>query len=242
MTTEKARNPLRTAVNILAPMPLAVLTWAYFTDRLTINPIQAATQWAGDIAIIFLMLCLLCSPVNTLFDVPKVLKLRRPLGLWSFYYACVHMLSYVGLDYGFDFRLFNLDNADKPYVYLGLLTLTLLSALAFTSYKKWKVILGKGWKRLHKLVYVAGAVAVWHLSLVIKGDLLSLMGNIWKPLAAGAVLLLALTLRIPPVKAWVIQERRKIQAAVINRRVARTKQAAKVETPSPAREINSGEG
>ena len=152
MTTEKARNPLRTAVNILAPMPLAVLTWAYFTDRLTINPIQAATQWAGDIAIIFLMLCLLCSPVNTLFDVPKVLKLRRPLGLWSFYYACVHMLSYVGLDYGFDFRLFNLDNADKPYVYLGLLTLTLLSALAFTSYKKWKVILGKGWKRLHKLV------------------------------------------------------------------------------------------
>lgn len=240
MTTEKAANPLRTAVNILAPIPLVVLTWAYFTNRLTINPIQTATQYAGDIAIIFLLLCLACSPVNTLFDVPKVLKLRRPLGLWSFYYACIHMLTYVGLDYGFDFKLFNLDNSNKFYIYLGIITLTLLSALAFTSYKKWKVILGKSWKRLHKLVYLAGIVAVWHLTLVIKGDLLSLMGNIWKPLAAGGVLLLALILRIPPVKAWVIQERRKIQAAMIHRRIARAQQAARSETPAPLPEPESG--
>lgn len=242
MTAEKTANPLRTAVNILAPIPLVVLVWAYLTNRLTINPIQAANQYAGDIAIVFLLLCLACSPINTLFDLPKVLKLRRPLGLWSFYYACVHMLTYVGLDYGFDFRLFNLDNTDKPYVYLGLLTLALLSALAFTSHKKWKVILGKGWKRLHKLVYLAGIAAVWHLTLVVKGDLLSLMGNIWKPLAAAAVLLLALTLRIPPVKAWVIQERRKIQAAAIHRRIARSGQAARVEPPAPLPEIHSGEG
>jgi sulfoxide reductase heme-binding subunit YedZ len=241
MTAEKAANPLRTAVNIIAPIPLVVLVWAYFTNRLTINPIQAATQHAGDIAIIFLMLCLACSPINTLFDVPKVLKLRRPLGLWSFYYACIHMLTYVGLDYGFDFRLFNLDNGNKFYIYLGILTLALLSALAFTSYKKWKVILGKGWKRLHKLVYLAGIVAVWHLAVVIKGDLLSLMGNIWKPLTAGAVLLLALTLRIPPVKSWVIQERRKIQAALIHRKISRTRQTARVETPTPLPDPNPGE-
>src|SRR5512145_3193115 len=102
MTAEKTANPLRTAVNILAPIPLVVLVWAYLTNRLTINPIQAANQYAGDIAIAFLLLCLACSPINTLFDLPKVLKLRRPLGLWSFYYACIHMLTYVGLDYGFD--------------------------------------------------------------------------------------------------------------------------------------------
>jgi sulfoxide reductase heme-binding subunit YedZ len=218
MATGKAVNPLRITVNILAPMPLVVLAWAYFTNRLTINPIQAATQRAGDIAIIFLLLCLACSPVNTLFDLPMVLKLRRPLGLWSFYYACIHMLSYVGLDYGFDFRLFNMDNGNKLYVYFGLLTLTLLTAMALTSRKWWKIKLGKRWKQLHKLVYVAGVAAVWHLSLAVKGNLLSLMGNIWKPLTAGAVVFVALTLRIPPVKAWVIEQRQKIQAAMGRKR------------------------
>ena len=237
MVTKKAANPLRTAVNILAPMPLVVLAWAYFTNRLTINPIQAATQHAGDIAIIFLLLCLACSPVNTLFDLPMVLKLRRPLGLWSFYYACIHMLSYVGLDYGFDFRLFNMDNGNKLYVYFGLLTLTLLTAMALTSRNWWKIKLGKRWKRLHKLVYVAGVAAVWHLSLAVKGNLLGLMGNIWKPLTAGAVVFVALVLRIPPVKAWVIEQRQKIQAAISRKRSAPDLPKA----PTSVSEINPGD-
>jgi sulfoxide reductase heme-binding subunit YedZ len=213
MTSEKTANPLRTAVNILSPIPLVVLVGAYFTGNLTVNPIQAATQRAGDIAIIFLLLCLACSPVNTLFDVPKVLKLRRPLGLWAFYYASLHMLSYVGLDYGFNFAFFNQDNANKLYVYVGFITLTLLSVLAFTSRRWWKVKLGKNWKKLHKLVYLAGAVAVVHLALVIKGNLLDLMGDLWKPIAAGSVLTVALILRIPAVKAWVVSQRQKIRAA-----------------------------
>lgn len=237
MTAEKTANPLRTAVNILSPMPLVVLVGAYFTNNLTINPIQTATQRAGDIAIIFLLLCLACSPVNTLFDQPKVLKLRRPLGLWAFYYACIHMLSYVGLDYGFNFTFFNQDNADKPYVYVGLITLTLLSALAFTSRRWWKVKLGKNWKKLHKLVYLAGAVAVLHLALVIKGNLLELMGDLWKPIAAGSVLLAALILRIPAVKTWVIAQRQKIRAARALKTQPKSFQPTALDHPAPAGEV-----
>lgn len=229
MSNVQAANPLRRAVHFLAPIPLIVLLAAYFTGNLTINPIQAATQRSGDIAIIFLLLTLACSPVNTLFDVPMVLKLRRPLGLWTFYYASLHMLTYTGLDYRFDFRLFRIDNIDKPYVLWGFFTITALTLLALTSRKWWKKQLGKNWKRLHKLVYLAGLTAVIHLALVVKGNLLDLQGDLWKPLTAGIILSILLILRLPFVKSAIISRRRK----------RRTAQAGKSEVnrrDAPARE------
>lgn len=213
MSNVQAVNPLRRAVHFLAPIPLIVLLAAYFTGNLTINPIQAATQRSGDIAIIFLLLTLACSPVNTVFDVPMVLKLRRPLGLWTFYYASLHMLTYTGLDYRFDFRLFRIDNLDKPYVLWGFFTITALTLLALTSRKWWKRQLGKNWKRLHKLVYLAGVTVVIHLALVVKGNLLDLQGDLWKPLTAGIILSILLFLRLPFVKSAIISRRRKRRAA-----------------------------
>jgi len=212
-------NPLRRLVHYLAPIPLVALAVAYFTDNLSINPIQVLNQLTGDIAIIFLLLTLACSPVHTLFDLPMVLKLRRPLGLWTFYYASLHFLSYIGLDYGFNFRLFRLDNISKAYVWVGMFTLLTLSALAFTSRKWWKKQLGKNWKRLHKLVYVAGALAVLHLGLVVKGNLLDLKGDIWKPFTAGIILIFLLALRVPVIKSWVIKQRQKRQAAHTLKRI-----------------------
>ncbi|MHB0922438.1 MAG: protein-methionine-sulfoxide reductase heme-binding subunit MsrQ [Bellilinea sp.] len=214
MSNVKAVNPLRRAVHFLAPLPLILLAGAYFTGNLTINPIQAAAQWSGDIAIIFLLLTLACSPINTLFDIPMVLKLRRPLGLWTFYYATLHLLINVGLDYRFDFRLFRIDNMDKPYVLWGLLTITALMLLALTSRKWWKKTLGKGWKKLHKLVYLAGVTAVIHLALVVKGNLLELKGDLWKPLTAGVILVILLILRLPFVKSWISIQRQKRRTAL----------------------------
>ena len=213
MSSVAANNPLRRAVHFLAPIPLFALAIAYFTGNLTINPIQAATRLSGDIAIIFLLLTLACSPVNTLFDVPRVLKLRRPLGLWTFYYASLHLLVNVGLDYRFDFRLFRLDNAGKPYILWGILTITVLTALALTSRKWWKKKLGKNWKNLHRLVYAAGATAVIHLALVVKGNLLNLQGDLWKPLTALAILIVLMVLRLPFVKAAITRSRQRRRAA-----------------------------
>src|SRR5574340_683404 len=213
MAPDKTPNPLRRAVHFIAPLPLILLAAAYFTGNLTINPVQAATRWAGDIAIVFLLLTLACAPLNTLFDLPMVLKLRRPLGLWTFYYASLHLLTYTGLDYGFDFRLFRLDNADKPYILWGLLTISALIPLALTSQKWWKKKLGKSWKKLHKLVYLAGIFAVVHLALVVKGNIFDLRGDLWKPLTAGSILLVLLLLRLPFVKTWIMNYRKKIKAA-----------------------------
>lgn len=220
MAPEKTSNPLRRAVHFIAPLPLLLLAAAYFTGNLTINPVQAATRWAGDIAIVFLLLTLACSPINTLFDLPMVLKLRRPLGLWTFYYASLHLLTYTGLDYGFNFRLFRLDNADKPYILWGLLTITALLLLALTSQKWWKKKLGKNWKRLHKLVYLAGILAVVHLALVVKGNLLDLQGDLWKPLTAGTIVLVLLVLRLPFVKRWILALRQKSRTARLSRTAA----------------------
>jgi len=224
MSTGQVSNPLRTAVHILAPMPLVMLAAAYFTGNLTINPIQAAAQRSGDFAIIFLLLTLACSPINTLFDIPMVLKLRRPLGLWTFYYASLHLLINVGVDYRFDFSLFRTDNADKPYILWGLITITALTLLSLTSRKWWKKKLGKNWKKLHKLVYLAGATAVIHLALVVKGNILELKGDLWKPLTAGIILVILLLLRLPFVKSWILNQHQKRRAAL----------AAKAKAVEPA--------
>ncbi len=240
MSTVKADNPLRRAVHFLAPLPLILLAGAYFTGNLTINPVQAAAQLSGDFAIIFLLLTLACSPINTLFEIPMVLKLRRPLGLWTFYYASLHLLINVGLDYRFDFRLFRLDNMDKPYILWGLLTITALTLLALTSRKWWKKTLGKNWKKLHKLVYIAGITAVIHLALVVKGNLLELKGDLWKPLAAGIILVVLLVLRLPFVKSWISIQRQKRRSALAVRAQAMESEPAELEPVVMQEKIKSG--
>lgn len=94
---------LQMFVHIAAWIPLAVIIAAFLTGNLTANPIQAAQQRTGDTALILLGLSLACTPANTLFKFREAVKLRRPLGLYGYMYAAIHLLIFVGLDYGFDF-------------------------------------------------------------------------------------------------------------------------------------------
>lgn len=208
----KSWSRLQIATHILAWLPLAVLILAYLTDNLTINPIQTATQRSGDIAIVLLLLSLACTPLHTIFNIPQLLKLRRPLGLYAFFYAVVHMLTYTGWDYGFDFRLVYASIAEKRYLIVGILALALLAPLAFTSHRWWQKKLGKAWKRLHRLVYLAAGVVVLHVAWAVKGDLFRLQGDIWKPLLAGILLVLFLAARIPPIRKALsgLRRRRKV--------------------------------
>lgn len=188
------------AVHILAWLPLLALVTAYLSNNLTINPIQAATQRSGDIAIVFLLLTLACTPIHTIFHIPVLLKLRRPLGLYTFFYAALHMLTYTGWDYGFDFQLIASEFTQKRYLVVGISAISILAALAFTSHNWWKKKLGKTWKNLHRLIYLAAGLIVLHVAWAVKGDLFRLQGDIWKPLAAGIVLSLLLAARIPPIR------------------------------------------
>ncbi len=196
----KKWSALQIGVHIFAWLPLLVLIWAYLTNNLTVNPVQAGTQRLGDTALVMLLLSLACTPLNTLFGLKELLRLRRPLGLYAFFYAGLHVLAYVGWDYGFHFSQVAIMLTGKPYLLFGMAALTILVPLAFTSHIYWKKYLGKAWKTLHRFIYLAAVLAVLHLSLIVKGDVFQLRGDIWKPFSAGLTLALFLLARIPPVR------------------------------------------
>jgi sulfoxide reductase heme-binding subunit YedZ len=193
-------SALQIVVHLAAWSLLAWLVWDYFADNLTINPIQAATQRTGKYALILLTLSLACTPLNTLFGLRQALTARRPLGLYGFMFAAIHFSIYVWWDYGFDWSLILGEISEKRYVLVGFSALLILLSLAATSFRWWMKRLGKNWKRLHRLVYLAVPLVIVHFSWAKKGDILRLQGDIWQPLSFGLVVTLLLVVRIPPVR------------------------------------------
>ncbi|HNP71790.1 MAG TPA: protein-methionine-sulfoxide reductase heme-binding subunit MsrQ [Kouleothrix sp.] len=184
---------LRIAVHIGALIPLALIVWDAYRGHLTANPIQDITFRTGKTAITLLVLSLVCTPLNTLFGLKFVLPSRRPLGLYAFFYVCLHLLIFAVLDYGLDWGLIQQTIAEKRYVLVGFAAFLLLLPLAATSTKGWMRRLGKRWKQLHRLVYLAAILAVVHFVWLVKAD-------IREPLVYGAILALLLALRLAPVR------------------------------------------
>jgi sulfoxide reductase heme-binding subunit YedZ len=211
-------TPLQIAVHVGAWLPLAWLAWAALTNNLTVNPIQAATQHLGKDALVLLLLALSCTPLNTVFGFRHALKVRRTLGLYTFLYAGLHLLILIGLDYGFALDLVWGDLAEKPYIIVGASTLLILSLLAITSFKWWMKRLGKNWKRLHRLIYLAAPLAILHYAWAKKGDLFSLRGDILQPLLFGLLVVLLLLLRLPAVSRRVVRVRQAVRHLAIGAR------------------------
>lgn len=183
----------RIIVHIAALIPLAVMVYLYFSGGLSANPIQDLTQRSGKAALWLVVLSLAATPANTLLGFRPALKVRRALGLYAFFYALGHFLIFVWWDYGLDFDLILEDVGSKRYVLVGFTTVLLLLPLAITSTKGWMRRLGKRWKRLHRLVYLAGVLAVVHYTWVVKADLR-------QPLAFGLAVGLLLLARLPAVR------------------------------------------
>lgn len=175
-------------------VPLIVMIIAWSTGNLTFNPVQAATLRTGRTALIFLVLSLAVTPVNTLFGIRQIIPLRRWLGLYAFLYALVHVSIFIGVDYGFDLALLQEAILEKPYAFVGAATFLILLPLALTSTKGWMGRLKKNWKRLHRLVYVAGPLATIHYAWAQKAD-------IRIPILVGILLAILLVLRISPIRA-----------------------------------------
>lgn len=192
-------------VHIGALFPLMWLIWDYFTDNLTANPIQALTLRTGKTALVLLVLSLAVTPINTLFGFRQAIKVRRPLGLYAFMYASLHFAIFIGLDYVFDLELILEAIFEKPYALVGFFTGIILLPLAMTSTKGWMKRLGKNWKRIHWLVYVAGLTAVLHYTWSVKSD-------IRQPVAFGVVILLLLMARIPIVRKSLSRFRWKVSS------------------------------
>jgi sulfoxide reductase heme-binding subunit YedZ len=138
------------------------------------------------------MLMLACTPISAIFGWKQVLRARRALGLYAFLYASLHFATFVWLDYGFDVELLVGAVLAQRYVVVGFASGLILLALAITSTRGWQKRLGKTWKRFHRLVYLAGVLAVVHFAWLVK--------DIRVPLRYGAVLALLLFLRLPRVR------------------------------------------
>jgi sulfoxide reductase heme-binding subunit YedZ len=182
-------------VHLAALVPLAWLIFDYLTDNLTFNPIQAATFRTGRYAIVLLVLSLACTPINTIFGFRQAIKVRRALGLYAFMYASIHFMIFLGVDYGFDIGLIFEEIVNKRYIIAGFTAGLILLPLAITSTKGWMRRLGIRWKQLHKLVYLAGLLAVTHYIWVVKSDYRV-------PLTVGVIIVLLLLTRIPGIRKY----------------------------------------
>ena len=199
------RTWLPILVHIGALLPLALLTWNFFHDQLTANPIQYITFRTGKTALVLLVLALACTPLNSVFELKRVVGLRKPLGLYAFLYATVHFLTFVGLDYQFDPSLLKEAILKKRYALVGFAAFLSLLPLAITSTRGWMRRLGKNWKRLHRLIYLAALLVIIHFVWLVKSD-------IREPLAYGAVVVVLLALRLKTIRRALVDLRERLAA------------------------------
>jgi sulfoxide reductase heme-binding subunit YedZ len=194
---------LQILVHIGALLPLFFLLRDYTQGAFIIDPVKEITTTTGRAALVLLLLSLACTPINMIFGFRQVLRVRRALGLYAFMYAGLHFLTFVGLDYAFDFGLLGPAIFDQRFVIVGFAALLLLVALALTSTRGWQKRLGRNWKRLHKLVYLAGGLVIVHFLWAVK--------DAREPLRYGALLLLLLVVRLPWVRRTITSLRYKLR-------------------------------
>lgn len=202
-------DPLRLVVNILAGLLFIALVIAYLTNNLGPNPIQKAQHLSGDIAIVLLLLSLSITPLRTLTGFNRIGPLRKTFGLNAFYFAALHLLIFLGLDYQFNLAYIVEAIGFRRYIWVGLAAFLILLVMAVTSIKKIKIMAGKAWKKIHSFVYLAGILVVLHYGWTMKGNFLTATGAIGWPVIAGVVLAILLILRIKPVKNWAVKLREK---------------------------------
>ena len=195
-------NSVKAIIFLLSLIPLARLIWLGAHEDLGANPIEFITRSTGTWALIFLCITLAMTPLRLLTNNAGWVKLRRMLGLFCFFYACIHFSIWFWLDQNLDIQSMWGDVLKRPFITMGFLTLVLLTPLALTS-NQWAVRkLGRRWSLLHKLIYVVACTAIahywWHKAG--KNDLEVVF-------IYGAVLLILLACRLPMIK-YLIQRKR----------------------------------
>jgi sulfoxide reductase heme-binding subunit YedZ len=163
-------KPLVFAASLAPVLLLVAGAFGFFGQDLGPDPIENLLHTCGKTALNFLLLTLLVTPVKTIFGLPHLLRLRRMLGLFAFFYTVLHFAIYYFLDRGMDFGEVVEDIAERPYITIGFAALVLLIPLAVTSTNRWMRRLGRRWQKLHQLVYVIAILGVWHYYWQVKAD------------------------------------------------------------------------
>ena len=200
---KRKTSTLQIAAHLGSWIPLGWLVWDLWRDNLGPDLIREATLRTGKAALVLLVLSLACTPLNIILNYTPFLKLRRPFGLYSFMYASIHFAIFIGIDYFFDLALIKDALFEKRYALVGLVNGLILLVLAITSTNGWKRRLKMNWKRLHKLAYAAGILAVVHFIWLVKQGVL-------EPWIWGVVVLSLLLIRLKPIKKMISKRSKQI--------------------------------
>jgi len=186
---EKFIRALKWPVFLLCLGPAFVLTWKGFHNSLGANPIDVITRTTGRWTLTFLLITLSVTPVRKLSGLSWLIRYRRMLGLFAFFYGSLHLMTYVWLDKFFDVHEMLHDIAKRRFITAGMTAWFLMLPLALTSTTGWiRRIGGKRWQMLHRLIYFSAAAGVVHFIWLVKADLR-------RPLTYGAVLAVLLAYR-----------------------------------------------
>lgn len=151
-------------------VPFAVTGWQFFSGGLGANPIDEIADASGEWTLRFLLITLLMTPLKRYSGWGWPIRVRRMLGLFAFFYACVHLTIYLWLDQFFDWPEIGLDILDRPFITVGMLAFALLIPLAVTSNRFMVRKLGRRWKTLHRLAYLIPVLGVVHFWWLVKFD------------------------------------------------------------------------
>ena len=190
MSSPAIHKSLKPALFVVALIPLAYLVFRAVNNHLGANPIETINRYTGDWVLRFLMLTLAVTPLRKLTGWNALLRYRRMLGLFAFFYVCLHFLSWVWLDQFFVLADIIKDVIKRPYITVGFASFLMLIPLAATSTNAMIRRLGaKRWQQLHRLVYLIGIGGVVHFLWLVKSD-------ISEPLVYAAILALLLGFRL----------------------------------------------
>jgi sulfoxide reductase heme-binding subunit YedZ len=170
MSKRVVRWGVKPLIWVGALTPAAILVWGALQGGLGANPIEKITHWTGRASLTLIMVTLAVTPLRRLSGVNSIIQTRRLLGLFAFFYATLHLLTYVVLDLFFDFSHVAEDILERPYITVGFTALVLMVPLAITSTRGWIRRLGKKWAMLHRLIYLSGALGVLHFYWKVKAD------------------------------------------------------------------------
>jgi sulfoxide reductase heme-binding subunit YedZ len=207
----------KVVVFVASLVPLAVIVWRGLHNNLTANPIEYITHTTGDWTLRFLVLTLAITPLRKILHQPLLIRFRRMLGLFAFFYVCLHFSTWIGLDKFFNWPEMWKDVLKRPFITVGFAGFVLLIPLAFTSTAGWiRRLGGKRWQLLHRLIYVTAILGVIHYYWLVKSDTR-------KPIEYAWIFGILFAWRIGD---WRINRRKKTAAVSVPRKASTSSETA----------------
>lgn len=187
-------------VFLLCLVPLGLLLWKGYHNDLTLNPVEYVEHRTGDWILRFLCITLAITPLRKILRLPELIRYRRMMGLYAFFYALLHFSTWLGVDRYFEWKLILDDIGKRPFITVGFTGFVLMIPLAITSTAGWiRRLGGKRWQMLHRAIYLSAIAGVIHYYWLVKSD-------VSKPIEYGVIVAALLVWR---VASWVSGRRKK---------------------------------